>query len=121
MNELRYPLVVFDIEITHTTSIFTTAAYPPIHEIVICGDLPRVSANFVSTQAYPKQPKTYGKRLRKWRMDNRLLRTCVALLVGVHRGSIANWEQRTHLPNIKNRCKLCQLMGLKEGDEARPK
>jgi len=83
----------------------------PFYEIVISGDLPLISKGFVSTQAYPEHPKTYGDRIRKWRMDNRLLRTSVALLVGVHRGSIANWEQGIHIPSIVSRYKLCQLMG----------
>ena len=83
----------------------------PFCEIVISGDLPLISKGFVSTQAYPAEPETYGERIRKWRMDRRLVRTSVALLVGVHRGSIANWEQGINLPSISNRCKLCQLMG----------
>ena len=70
-----------------------------------------VPGNFITTQDYPKHPKTYGERVKKRRLDLRMIRRRVAFLLGVHTLSVANWEQGKHLPSVQNRCKLCRFFG----------
>lgn len=80
-------------------------------QIRITTSLPVSSEYFVSTQAYPKYPRSYAERIKKRRLELRLIRRRVAFWLGVHTLSVANWEQGKHLPSVQNRCKLCRFLG----------
>lgn len=43
---------------------------------------------------YPKEPKTFGERIRRARMDQGLLIRELAALVGVSADTVINWELR---------------------------
>jgi transcriptional regulator with XRE-family HTH domain len=44
--------------------------------------------------AYPKEPKTLGEYIRKWRMDKGLLIKELAARLGVTEDTVINWERR---------------------------
>lgn len=49
--------------------------------------------------AYPSQPKTFGERLRKARMDKNMLIRELAQLIGVTEDTVINWELRGIRPH----------------------
>ncbi len=51
---------------------------------------------------YPVNPKTIGEYIRKKRMDNRLMQSEVAHIIGVSEESIWNWENGRTKPSKKN-------------------
>jgi DNA-binding XRE family transcriptional regulator len=52
---------------------------------------------------YPEQPKNFGERIRKYRIDNGLQIKQLAKLVGVTADSITNWELRNVEPTTDNK------------------
>ena len=72
----------------------------PLHTIikyVVCAARP-----FTYPDGYPVSPKTIGEHLRKKRMDNRLMQSEVANIIGVSEESIWNWEKGRTEPSKKN-------------------
>lgn len=65
---------------------------------------------------YPKNPKTFGERIRKKRMDKRLTMKDIASRVGVTETTVYNWEIRNKMPYRRTREKLKSLFGLTEKD-----
>ena len=63
---------------------------------------------------YPKNPKNFGERLRKKRMDMRLTMKEVASSIGVTEATVSNWERRNIKPYGKSREKLKELFNLEE-------
>lgn len=51
--------------------------------------------------AYPREPKTFGDRLRKVRMDKNMLIGELAGLIGVTEDTVINWELRGVKPRDK--------------------
>ncbi|MFH1045523.1 MAG: helix-turn-helix transcriptional regulator [Candidatus Omnitrophota bacterium] len=65
---------------------------------------------------YPSQPKTFGERLRKARMDKGMPIRDLAGLIGVTEDTVINWELRGMRPRkqyqAKIKDKLDVLVGL---------
>ena len=62
----------------------------PLHtsiKYIVCAARP-----FVYPNGYPVNPHTIGEHLRKKRIDNRLMQSEVADIIGVSAESIWNWE-----------------------------
>ncbi len=72
----------------------------PLHtsiKYIVCAARP-----FTYPDGYPVRPKTIGEHLRKKRMDNRLMQSEVANIIGVSAESIWNWEKGRTKPSKKN-------------------
>ena len=72
----------------------------PLHssiKYIVCAVRP-----FTYPDGYPINPKTIGEHLRKKRMDNRLMQSEVARIIGVSEESIWNWENDRIKPSKKN-------------------
>jgi DNA-binding transcriptional regulator YiaG len=52
--------------------------------------------------SYPKNPQTFGERIRKARMDKDLRAKDLAKILGVSEDSVLNWEARGTKPRGKN-------------------
>ncbi|MFH1778786.1 MAG: helix-turn-helix transcriptional regulator [Candidatus Omnitrophota bacterium] len=63
---------------------------------------------------YPKNPKKFGERLRKKRMDLGLTMKDIARKVGVTEATVSNWERRNIKPYRKTREKIRELFDLEE-------
>jgi excisionase family DNA binding protein len=63
---------------------------------------------------YPKNPKTFGERIRKKRMDMRLTMREVAERLGVSETTVYNWEIRNVTPYRKTGEKLKAVLDLKK-------
>jgi DNA-binding XRE family transcriptional regulator len=64
---------------------------------VVCTTRP-----FTYPDGYPVSPETIGEHLRKKRIDNRLMQSEVADIIGVSAESIWNWEKGRTKPSKKN-------------------
>jgi len=64
---------------------------------------------------YPKEPKSFGEWLRKFRLDQGLLIKDFARLVGVSEDTIINWEKRNVKPRGRAREKLMEYLKGKLG------
>lgn len=53
---------------------------------------------YIFNEDYPVDPKTFGERLRKARMDAGLMIKELAALVGVTEDTVINWETRGMRP-----------------------
>lgn len=62
---------------------------------------------------YPKNPKTFGEKLRKKRMDLGLTMREVAEKVDVSETTVYNWEIRNIRPYGRTEEKLKTILGLK--------
>jgi DNA-binding XRE family transcriptional regulator len=51
--------------------------------------------------SYPKDPKTLGNYIRKWRMDKGISQVELARTLGVNEMTIVNWEIKAKVPRIK--------------------
>ena len=51
---------------------------------------------------YPKNPRTLGEHIRKWRMEQGLLIKDFAKQIGVTADSVINWEKRGLVPRYKS-------------------
>jgi DNA-binding transcriptional regulator YiaG len=63
---------------------------------------------------YPKNPKNFGERIRKKRMDMRLTMRDVAERLGVSETTVYNWEIRNRKPYRRTEEKLRAILDLKE-------
>jgi len=61
---------------------------------------------------YPKNPKNFGERLRKKRMDSGLTMREIAKRAGVSETTVYNWEIRNRKPYRKTEEKLRAILGL---------
>lgn len=50
---------------------------------------------------YPSNPKTFGQKLRKWRLDNNLTIKALSKIIKADEMSIINWEKRNRTPIYK--------------------
>jgi DNA-binding transcriptional regulator YiaG len=72
----------------------------PLHtsiKYIVCAARP-----FTYADGYPVNPKTIGEHMRKKRIDNRLMQSEVADIIGVSAESIWNWEHGRTKPSKKN-------------------
>ena len=63
---------------------------------------------------YPKNPKNFGERIRKKRMDKRLTMKDIATRLGVSETTVYNWEIKNKRPYRKTIKKLKSILGLTE-------
>ncbi|MBU0477043.1 helix-turn-helix domain-containing protein [bacterium] len=63
---------------------------------------------------YPKNPKNFGERIRKKRMDLHLTMKDVAQKLGVSETTIYNWEIKGRKPYRRTEEKLRAILGLKQ-------
>ncbi len=61
---------------------------------------------------YPKNPKNFGERIRKKRMDLGLTMKDIAEKAGVSETTVYNWEIRNRKPYRKTEEKLRVILGL---------
>ena len=61
---------------------------------------------------YPKNPKTFGGRLRKTRMDKGLQIKDLAKIIGVSSDTVINWEIRNIVPRKKHMARLRKFISL---------
>ena len=72
----------------------------PLHssiKYIVCAVRP-----FTYPDGYPINPKAIGDHMRKKRMDNRLMQSDIAHIIGVSEASIWNWENGRTKPSKKN-------------------
>jgi len=80
----------------------------PLHTSIkynVCAARP-----FTYPDGYPVNPQTIGEHIRKKRMDNRLMQSEVANIIGVSEESIWNWENRTQ-PHMRYLPKITKFLG----------
>ena len=65
---------------------------------------------------YPKNPKNFGERLRKKRMDKRLTMKDIATRLGVSETTVYNWEIRGIRPYRRTIKNLKSILGLTKKD-----
>lgn len=63
---------------------------------------------------YPENPKNFGERLRKKRMDMGLTMKEIAQRLGVTEATVSNWERKNINPYKKTREKLRDFFNLDE-------
>ncbi len=63
---------------------------------------------------YPKNPKTFGERIRKKRMDLGLTMKEVSQKLGVSETTIHNWEIKGRKPYRRTEEKLREILGLRK-------
>ena len=63
---------------------------------------------------YPKNPKNFGERLRKKRMDMGLTMKEIAKTLEVTEATVSNWERKNIRPYRKTMKKLDEFFNLKE-------
>ena len=63
---------------------------------------------------YPKNPKNFGEKLRKKRMDLGLTMKSIAVKMGVSETTVYNWEIRNIKPYRRTEEKLKAILDLKE-------
>ena len=61
---------------------------------------------------YPKDPKTLGERIRRARMDRRMMVKELAERVGVVPETVINWEKRNLKPTRRHWEQLRTVLGL---------
>ncbi|MFH0795870.1 MAG: helix-turn-helix domain-containing protein [Candidatus Omnitrophota bacterium] len=71
-----------------------------------------VNLKKLANPRYPANPKTFGQKLRKWRMDNNLTIKTIAKTIGADEMSIINWEIRNVTPVYKFARKIKELTGI---------
>ena len=65
---------------------------------------------------YPKNPKTFGERIRKKRMDKKLTMKDIATRLGISETTVYNWEIRNIKPYRRTIKNLKAILGLTEKD-----
>ena len=61
---------------------------------------------------YPINPKTFGQKLRKWRLDNNLTIKALSKIIKADEMSIINWEKRNRTPLYKYVRKIKEVTGI---------
>lgn len=106
----------------------TAAGFPGITEVTAGASLQNTRANkseaivYVVTKhinlkkmanpGYPSNPKTFGQKLRKWRLDNNLTIKALSKIIKADEMSIINWEKRNRTPMYKYVRKIKELTGV---------
>lgn len=75
-----------------------------------------VARPFLYPDGYPLNPKTIGEYISKKRMDNRLMQSEVANIIGVSEESIWNWEHGMTSPRKKNLKRINEFVKHSIGD-----
>ena len=57
-----------------------------------------------------KRPKNIGEKLKARRLELRLRQVDVAILFGVHRGSVQNWERGVHTPDPSHAARIVEFL-----------
>jgi len=73
-----------------------------------------VNLHLLADPTYPRNPRTFGERLRKKRMDLGLEIKELARLVKVTSDTIINWELRNVKPTCNNLAMVRRLLGLQK-------
>jgi len=73
-----------------------------------------VNLHVLADPTYPRNPRTFGQRLRKKRMDLGLEIKELARLTKVTSDTIINWELRNVKPTCKNLAMVRRLLGLQQ-------
>lgn len=60
---------------------------------------------------YPKELKTIGDHIRKWRLDYNLLQADVARIQNVCEDSIVGWESRGRTPAMRHMPGIIRMIG----------
>jgi DNA-binding XRE family transcriptional regulator len=60
--------------------------------------------------SYPKNPQTFGERIRKARMDKGLYAKELASQLGVTEDTVINWEKDRNMPTGKNMEKVREFI-----------
>jgi len=63
---------------------------------------------------YPKNPKNFGEKIRKRRMDLGLTMKEIAIRLGVSETTVYNWEIKNRKPYRKTEEKLKAILNLEE-------
>jgi len=63
-----------------------------------------------SNPTYPKNPKTFGDYMRKWRMEKGILIREFAQQLEVTEDTVINWEKRGRRPTTKHIRKVVALV-----------
>jgi len=63
------------------------------------------------TQVVPAEPKTIGEHIKKRRLQLHLMQSDLAERLGVHWGSIQNWERGIGEPMIRQMPKIIEFLG----------
>jgi transcriptional regulator with XRE-family HTH domain len=71
----------------------------------------RCPDNGITTQAIAVEPKTLGQHLRKRRIELHLLQHEVSRVLGVHKGSVQNWERGVGSPSIQQIPRIIRFLG----------
>lgn len=61
--------------------------------------------------AYPRELRTVGDHIRKKRLDLNLLQKSVALLIGVDKATVYNWENNRSSPNLYCMPEIIKFLG----------
>jgi transcriptional regulator with XRE-family HTH domain len=61
---------------------------------------------------YPKDPRTFGQRIRKARMDERMMVKELAERIGVVPETVINWEKRNLKPTRRHLERIQAVLGL---------
>jgi transcriptional regulator with XRE-family HTH domain len=81
-----------------------------VYEIQIKSSLTVLKAS--ANPLYPSNPRTFGERLRKWRMDNGMLAKELGKLLGVDLATVFNWELNKTIPLYRQCRKIREITGL---------
>ena len=65
---------------------------------------------------YPLRPKTFGQKLRKWRIDNNLTIKALSKMIKADEMSIINWEKRNRTPMYKYVRRIKEVTGIEITD-----
>jgi DNA-binding transcriptional regulator YiaG len=60
--------------------------------------------------AYPRNPRTFGDYIRKWRMDKGISQASLAARLGVNEMTIVNWEIRGMVPAKRHIKRLARTL-----------
>lgn len=61
---------------------------------------------------YPSNPKTFGQKLRKWRLDNNINIKAFSKIIKADEMSIIGWEKDRTMPVFKNVRKIKETTGI---------
>ena len=66
----------------------------------------------LSVPQYIKAPATFGDKIRKRRLELKMLQKDVAQMIGVTEDSVTFWENNRAFPSIKHMPKIIDFFGL---------
>ena len=68
------------------------------------------SRPIIPPKGYPTNPVTVGEHIRKKRLDDNLIQSDIARIVGVSEATIWNWENSTQ-PDVKHVPSIIKYLG----------